>query len=650
MTILPKPLKILLIALTMVASLIPILCALKLDTPIDDAYITFVYARSLAHGEGFRAFPTASPTLGTTTPLTAFTLAALSRILPFADLKDIAVWLSVVAWIATGWLWALKGKAFGLSEIASYCIALIVLSETFLRIEHLGMEAQLFALLLTVCLVLYLEQRRWAAGVVAGLLFLTRGEGILIIPTLFAYEFLAPRKKNLLKAIKNYLPVIGGAAIVFGVWAVYALLAIGIILPSTLAAKTSQLELGFVEPFYQYTFKVLTRYWDNLGFLPLGWLNLSIWVVLAVAGISYSIRFAPCLLILLLWVALFVIGYSVLGVPGYHWYPLPFMYVITVFAGLAIAVPAELLGQTQRVWGLAATFAALFIVGVNIVPRNIPREKVIDDRNVDYKRIAEWLNTNTPVGSRAAFFEVGMLQWYSQREIVDLLGLMNPELLQPLKQGGYPLAFERGNVDNLIYMEPFQWGLQSIIGSPYFGDHYYLAARLSGTRFKGYPFLVYRRGTQPPPAASLRSVTLPLSMTSEITDLLNLSYLPDGSIQADAGPNPALMWKNLSVCAEDFPYLVVDMAVSEIVPGRIFRLSYSRSGQFPETQFIKIPIRSDAAAHTYLVDTSLLEGWSGNLSSVRLEPIQGINMEKPNEIVIHGFRLLQSIGPSHCAF
>src|SRR5258707_15559314 len=132
-TTMPKSVKILLIALTIAASAIPVPCALKLATPIDDAYITFVYDRSLAHGEGFRAFPTASPTLGTTTPLTAFTLAALSRAVPFVDLKHLAVWLSVAAWIATGWRWALKGKVFGLSGIGGYFLALCVPFLTFFR-------------------------------------------------------------------------------------------------------------------------------------------------------------------------------------------------------------------------------------------------------------------------------------------------------------------------------------------------------------------------------------------------------------------------------------------------------------------------------------------------------------------------------------
>ncbi len=238
-----------------------------------------------------------------------------------------------------------------------------------------------------------------------------------------------------------------------------------------------------------------------------------------------------------------------------------------------------------------------------------------------------------------------MLQWYSQREIVDLLGLTNPELLKPLKQGGYPLAFERGNVDNLIYMEPFQWGLQTIIASPYFGDHYYLAAKLSGTRFKGYPFLVYTRGNQPPPEADLHSIILPLSNAPMLTisDLENEHYSADGNLQAVVGPNPALTWNNLSLCAADYPYVALDMAVADIV-------SYTENGQFSDSHSVKTPIRSDSASHTYIVDTSLLEGWTGSFSSLRLEPVQGINMEKPNEIVIHGIALLQSPGVSRCAF
>jgi hypothetical protein len=62
------------------ASSVPILASQRLAHPIDDAYITLTYARSLSEGRGFTFGEFVDkPTLGTTTPLYAALLAVASR-------------------------------------------------------------------------------------------------------------------------------------------------------------------------------------------------------------------------------------------------------------------------------------------------------------------------------------------------------------------------------------------------------------------------------------------------------------------------------------------------------------------------------------------------------------------------------------------
>ncbi|MBZ0316254.1 MAG: hypothetical protein K8L91_07545, partial [Anaerolineae bacterium] len=86
------------------ASIVPIVAGTKLIRPLDDVYITLSYARSIAEGHSFRLHESSEPSLGTTTPLNTLLIAGLSKAIPSADLPSISIWLSVVAWIATGWL------------------------------------------------------------------------------------------------------------------------------------------------------------------------------------------------------------------------------------------------------------------------------------------------------------------------------------------------------------------------------------------------------------------------------------------------------------------------------------------------------------------------------------------------------------------
>jgi len=63
------------------------LIGLRLHQPpntVDDAYITFRYARNLANGVGF-VYNAGERVLGTTTPAYTLLLAALSRLGGFAD-------------------------------------------------------------------------------------------------------------------------------------------------------------------------------------------------------------------------------------------------------------------------------------------------------------------------------------------------------------------------------------------------------------------------------------------------------------------------------------------------------------------------------------------------------------------------------------
>ena len=479
------------IALLIAASAVPLLAASHLAHPIDDTYITMVYARSIAQGRGFTFGLNDHPTLGTTTPFNTLILAALYALFPQADAAGVAVALSVICWIATSWLWFLGGGILGLNRLERLFIALLVLIETTTWIAHLGMETWLFVFLLTLCVMAYFRGALVLTGVLIGLLFLTRGEGILLAP-LIGLHLLSQRRGWLRRGLRIAL----GGAIVLLPWFVYAALTFGSIFPSTLAAKSAQVDLGFTQPFVIYMAYVFVGEWSNLGFVV-----VTPWLLLFVGGLVYAIRARRKLLLLPAWALLFVVGYGILRIPTYKWYALPVMYVVTVFAGLALAGIAPLVvrlakslkpERTQQV-GLIAACAALALIAAIILPKNIPNSPVGDWRHDVYHNLAEWLDSNTPPESSVAYVEIGLLGWYGQRRVVDLLGLTNPELIPAVKQGDFERAIEIAQPDVLICDSRFAWACKTI------PDGYTQIKTFTGAELDGTPdiaqdqFVIYEK-------------------------------------------------------------------------------------------------------------------------------------------------------------
>ena len=90
-----KPLRFWLIILFLVA-LALIARALPGTRTIDDAFITFRYSRNIVEGQGFVYNPGVQ-TLGTTTPLFALTMAAISKVTGGEDFQWYAIAVSALA-------------------------------------------------------------------------------------------------------------------------------------------------------------------------------------------------------------------------------------------------------------------------------------------------------------------------------------------------------------------------------------------------------------------------------------------------------------------------------------------------------------------------------------------------------------------------
>ncbi len=203
----------------------------------DDSFITLTFAKNLAAGNGF-VFNHPPAVLGTTTPLFTVIIAGLASIFRQAEIAAVAIYFSAFCWLVISWLFFFFRKAWGLKLWQVCILALVVAGSGW--IGNLRMEAYPFAYLLILCLSIFWTERYWLAGLIAGLLFLTRGEGLLILGLLSITVALLDwrsRKSIDRKTGLKILKLVIGFGLRVALWAAYAELTFGSFLPNTLAAK-----------------------------------------------------------------------------------------------------------------------------------------------------------------------------------------------------------------------------------------------------------------------------------------------------------------------------------------------------------------------------------------------------------------------------
>jgi hypothetical protein len=478
-----------------VASLLPVWAVFHVDHEYldDDALITLTYAKNLARGDGF-VFNHPPPVLGTTTPLYAMIVAGLAALLPFIQLTAIAVSFSAACWI--GVVWAVFGfrRQLGLDDLQAASVGLVVIATGW--VGHLEMEAYLFALLLMVSVGLYSGRRLLASGAAAGLLFLTRGEGALLFAILLmmaAFRDFRDRRQTVpSSASAASVPLCVGFAVPVLLWSAYAQLTFGSVLPNTLAAKIAQGSSGLWQPFLAQLIGTWAPTWGRqlwLAGMPL----LNLWYALVVFGLVVAVRSARPLLVPVAWTACYVIGYSALGVAGYPWYGLPVLFTLSLLFGLGLAAAVGFVSRLPFRHH-AAVIAATVLTAVVIARLATPTVRTAiatepSERKIAYRELAHWLDGHAEPRHSIGYHEIGYLGYYTDLRIVDLMGLVTPDVTPMVAEGDFAWGFWHHRPDYFVHLEGS--GFQTaIVSDPRFAAGYRTVVRLPG--FNARSLTVYR--------------------------------------------------------------------------------------------------------------------------------------------------------------
>lgn len=392
--------------------------------PLDDAWIHQVYARNLAQ-RGEWAFNPGQPSGGSTSPLWSILLAA-GYMFPVNPV----IWAAILGWVS------LAGAAMLAENIVRRLnreysprfpwVGLFVVLEWHLVWAVVsGMETAFYILNLLLILWFSISSPRltWLTGMLTGLAVWVRPDGLTMLGPVLFMIFFQPvsRREKWLQSLKIVL----GFLVVFIPYLLFNLHQAGTIWPSTFAAKQAEYQSATTYPLIQRIGSLF------LPFLAGGGVAL---IPGMIAGAFYTWRDRNSTAAsIFLWFTGYVLMYT-LRLPVFYQhgrYMMPAMAFYFLFA---------LWGTTRwmrdwspgkrtnlsRVFLIASiiTVTILFLViGANVYKTDVA---IIESEMV---QSARWLRENTPISSRLAVHDIGAVGYFAEREVIDLAGLVNPEVI-----------------------------------------------------------------------------------------------------------------------------------------------------------------------------------------------------------------------------
>lgn len=546
---------------------------------LDDAYITFRYARNLADAghlvynldQPEDAFASTAPAyaillaaakqLGSDIPLAAGVLGGASILLAAWALGDAMTRTVQRSGMAgTPWMGLLAG---GLLAV----FPLLWLA--------LGMEGLPALALVLLGFWLAATGRDLAAGMVLGLAVVLRFDAAAAAA---AWGLLLLISRGWRAAIK---PLATSALLIIGLFAAMHF-GLDVPLPSTLASKQAQVALGITGFFPN------ASYIDGAGWLAAGYARiapLAFGLLLALAGIGvlgvlwlrgstesanttatgYTLK--QYLALLGAWAGLHVLLYVGLRVTPYLWYYLPLVVVLCALAAVGVtALAQKVAGWLHWRWTPAAMTLLLTallaggLIRVHAMMQQQLREyqqlSITDpiyavlpgSQALAYQQAGDWLAAHTPTTARVGVSDVGIVGYVSQRSMIDFWGLLDRRIADALQRRDIIWALYTYQPDYLaLYSET------PLFGYDIFKNRWFIGAYEPVYRVPAGRLTIYqRRGPQFIPSAEPPADAIPMKVRFDDVLELTAYYVPPAPWSPDTALNLVYYWRVLRQPDKDY--------------------------------------------------------------------------------------------------
>jgi hypothetical protein len=479
---------------------------------IDDAYIIFRYAQNLLAGNGF-VFNPGEPVFGITTPLFGALLAALGVLSggTAAPFPTLALGVNALADAGTCWLLIALGRR--LDRPAAGILAALVWAVAPMSVTFAigGMETSVFILLMTATLYFHSSRRPIAAAACAGLSLITRPDALILIGLLILERIRQVWQTR--RTAGTYPPVRWSEVAAFlapvAAWAVVAWIAYGSPIPQSIVAKAAAYHLPPEAGFVRLLQHFATPFLEDLAFGPAAIaIGIVLYFMLYSLGAADAVRRQPGTWPMFAYPVGYFLAFSIANPLIFRWYlapPLP-MFFLGIFLGV-VRLAADL-RRPALAWAFGAAAVLLSLHGWTLRPDNGPSRPAPQMAFVGleeiYTDIGQRLKSIVQPNEVVAAGDIGAIGFFSQARILDLLGLISPQVVAyyPLADDAYVINFAV-STDAILDLQPDYvvvlevYGRETILKDRRFLDAYHLAETIPTDLYGSRGMLVFRRTGSP---------------------------------------------------------------------------------------------------------------------------------------------------------
>lgn len=392
--------------------------------PLDDAWIHQVYARNLvSYGEW--VFNPGQPSGGSTAPLWSILLAG-GYVLSLNPI----VWVGCIGWFLLAVLGLIAQSTADSWKIFTHgripWVGIFFIFEWHMVWASVsGMETLLFSLF--VLMIFWTLARHpekfWLAGLLIGLSIWVRPDGLTLLGPILLVLLLKNGKSK--QKAKNLAGVIGGFGLFFLPYLFFNLHFAGDIWPSTFTAKQAEYRAGLDFPLLERIGNLFLPFLAGGGVILLPGFMACIWQ-------AWKNRNWP-VIALTLWVVGFILLFALRLPANYQHgrYMMPAMagYFLSGLAGMDALL--KMLGGSRTGWVLTRVwvFSLISVTLVFLWSGMWAYRTDVSIIETEMVTTAKWIELNTHKSDRIAAHDIGALGYFSGREIIDLAGLINPDVI-----------------------------------------------------------------------------------------------------------------------------------------------------------------------------------------------------------------------------
>lgn len=455
---------------------------------IDDAYITFRYARNAAEGLGL-VYNEGEHVLGVTTPLWLLVLTAIAKL--GLDLPTASFVLGALGDAAVPPVLFLIGRSLRWPILVAVVSPIAYGVHPFaVHMAVSGMETGVFMILIVASGWFYVKERATLAVGAGALSALTRPEGLAMLGAMLIH--LAWRQRSL--PIRQVLL----ALLLLAPWGIFSLLYYGSPIPQSILAKNSAYQ-NYLELSLHHIHVVLEQtLWFPMRLFGLGVaLPVALFFTLAPLALVFG---RTRLLPIVLFHAAILAELIFIAASGHLVFP---WYLLPGLVGILLGVPAML--NYLRIPQATAALTALVFFGsawtgwTGIDHGLLPVSPVWinEDRQDAYREVARLLRTRLDQHTLLLSNEIGVLGYELPVHILDPIGLVSPEATKYHGSSGLyhdlpPALLPDLQPDYVVALEIFIH--TTLETDADFNERYELLAAVTGPALAGYDrVLVFQR-------------------------------------------------------------------------------------------------------------------------------------------------------------